>query len=150
MTFIGAEQLMERFSIIQRTFWLALFGGALLILSACHSERSLSGGYKLVFMSGREIRIARADRYSDHNPILSTMLAGNVKRYAVRDQYITGYADTQYLDLSAEPDARTGYFLIDAKADRIVAYGMDESQWHKELQKIGWSSPDLKKPHAWF
>jgi hypothetical protein len=78
------------------------------------------------------------------------MLAGNVKQYAVRDPYITGYADTQYLDLSAEPDARTGYFLIDTKSDKILAYGMDEKQWRKELDRIGWTNPELKKPHVWF
>jgi hypothetical protein len=78
------------------------------------------------------------------------MLAGNVKQYAVRDPYITGYADTQYLDLSIEPDARTGYFLIDAKSDKILDYGMDEKQWRAELQKIGWISPELKKPRVWF
>jgi hypothetical protein len=123
----------------------------LLIASACrHTERDLVGDYKLTYTSGREVRIWRPDRYVDHHPSLSVMLAGNVRRYAVRDPYITGYADTQDLDLLAEPDARSGYFLIDTKSDKILAYGMDEKQWRYELQKIGWASPNLKKPHVWF
>ncbi len=139
---------MELSKTIERSGCFAVALGLLLIFSACHSEKTLAGDYKLIFMSGREARIARADRYADHNP--SVMLAGNVKRYAVRSSYIAGYADTQYLDLSAEPDARTGYFLIDTKSDKIVGYGMDESQWRKELQNVGWTSPELKKPRAWF
>ena len=73
------------------------------------------------------------------------MLAGNVRQYAVRDPFITGYANTEYLDLSAEPDARTGYFLIDARSDAIT-YGMSESQWREELGKTGWTNPRLEKP----
>ena len=123
----------------------------LLAASACrHAERDLVGDYKLTFTSGRIARIWRADRYTDHRPSLSAMLAGNVKRYAVRDPYITGYADTQFLDLSAEPDARAGYFVIDARSDRIIAFGMTEEQWRKEIEKRGWTTPDLKKPRVWF
>jgi hypothetical protein len=141
---------MELSKSIERSGCFTVVFVLLLILSACNSERTLAGDYKLIFMSGREVRIARADRYADHSPNPSVMLAGNVKRYAVYSPFITGYADTQYLDLSAEPDARTGYFLIDTKLDKIVGYGMDESQWRKELQKVGWTNPDLKKPHVWF
>ena len=95
----------------------------LLILVGCrHAERNLAGAYKLTFTSGNIVRIWRPDRQADHS--LSVMLRGNVKRFAVRDPYITGYADTEYLDLSDEPDARSGYFIIDTKADKIVAYGM--------------------------
>lgn len=134
--------------------WRGLLAVASLLLltaSACrHAERNLAGDYKLIFMSGREVGITRPDRYVDHSPSPSVMLAGNVKRCAVRDPYITGYADTQYLDLSAEPDARAGYFLIDTKSDKIVAYGMDENQWRKELDKIAWSNPSLRKPRVWF
>jgi hypothetical protein len=97
-------------------------------------------------MSSSEVRIVRPDRYGDYKPGL---LAGNVKQYAVRDPYITGYADTQYLDLSLEPNARVGYFLIDANSDKITN-GMDENQWRNELEKIGWTNPDLKKPRVWF
>jgi hypothetical protein len=130
-------------------FRIPIFLALLLVLSACrHTERSLSGAYKLTFTSGDVVRVWRPDRPTDHG--LSVMLAGNVKQYAVRDPYITGYADTQYLDLSAEPDARTGYFLIDTKSDKILAYGMDEKQWRKELDRIGWTNPELKKPHVWF
>ncbi len=78
------------------------------------------------------------------------MLPGNVKRFAVRDPYITGYADTELLNLSAEPDARSGYFLIDTKTDKIVAYGMDETQWRRELDRVGWRNPSLTKPSVWF
>ena len=121
----------------------------LMMAPACrHTERNLAGEYKLTFTSADEVRIWRPDRPSVHN--LSVMLAGNVKQYAVRNPYITGYADTQYLDLSAEPDARTGYFLIDTKSDKIIAYGMGENQWRNELKKIGWTNPDLKKPRVWF
>ncbi len=130
-------------------FRTAIFLAVLLVLSACrHTERSLSGAYKLTFTSGDVVRVWRPDRPTDHS--LSVMLAGNVKQYAVRDPYITGYADTQYLDLSAEPDARTGYFLIDTKSDKILAYGMDEKQWRKQLDRISWTNPELKKPHVWF
>jgi hypothetical protein len=73
------------------------------------------------------------------------MLAGNVQQYAVRDPYIAGYANTEYLDPSAEPDARAGYFLIDTRSD-AVTYGMDEVRWREELAKIGWTNPSLKKP----
>jgi len=78
------------------------------------------------------------------------MLPGNVKRFAVRAPYITGYADTEHLDLSDEPSLRSGYFLIDTKNDEIVAYGMDENQWRRELERIGWKNPALKKPSVWF
>lgn len=141
---------MELSKLIERSGYLAVAFGLLLILSACNSERPLAGDYKLIFMSGREVRIARTDRYPDHSPNPSVMLAGNVKLYAVQSPYITGYADTQYLDLSAEPDARTGYFLIDTTSDKIVAYGMDETQWRKELQRVGLTAPELKRPHVWF
>jgi hypothetical protein len=127
--------------------WLAVVSIILFVASACrHAERNLAGEYKLIYMSGREVRIARPDRYVNNSPSPSVMLAGNVKRYAVRDPYITGYADTQYLDLSAEPDARSGYFLIDTKSDMIVAYGMDENQWRKELERISWGNPSLREP----
>lgn len=142
---------MEHFRTKRLTHSLVLLCLLILALSACRgNEQSLSGEYKLFFMSGREIRIARADKYVDHKPSLTVMLPGNVKQYAVRDPYITGYADTQYLDLSLEPDARSGYFLIDTKSDKIVAYGMDQDRWEKELAKIGWSNPDLKRPGGWF
>ena len=119
--------------------------------SSCyHAERDLSENYKLTFMNGREVRIWRPEREVDHHPTFAVMLAGNVKQYAVRSPYITGYADTQYLDLTAEPDVRTGYFLIDTKADKILAYGMDEKQWRQELQRIAWNDPDLKRPSGWF
>jgi hypothetical protein len=66
-----------------------LFFVCVLILpatSACRSmEKLLVGQYKLTFMSRREIRIWRPDRYVDHSPSPAVMLAGNVQRYAVRD-----------------------------------------------------------------
>lgn len=142
---------MEPSSLSSHKSALSIVCMMLLITFACyHAEKNLLGDYKLTFTTGREVRIWRPDRRIDRHTNLSVMLPGNVKQYAVRDPYITGYADTQELDLSAEPDARAGYFLIDTKSDKIVAYGMDESDWRRELQKIGWSSPDLKKPHAWF
>ena len=142
---------MEHSRSPRKRAWLVLLSLLLLTDFGCHlSERDLVGGYKLTFMNGREVRIWRPDRYVDHRPSLSVMLAGNVRQYAVRDQYITGYADTHDLDLTAEPDARTGYFLIDTKSDRIVAYGMDETQWRKELEKIDWAAPALRKPRVWF
>ena len=142
---------MEHFKVKGSVYPLVLACLLTLVISACRdNEQHLAGDYKLLFMSGREIRIARSDRYVDHNPSLSVMLPGNVKQYAVRDPYITGYADTQYLDVTVEPDARSGYFLIDTKSDKIVAYGMDQGQWKNELAKIGWSNPDLKRPRVWF
>ena len=122
---------------------------ALLILVGCrHTERNLAVAYKLTFTSGDIVRIWRPDRQADNS--LSVMLPGNVKRFAVRDPYITGYADTELLNLSAEPDARSGYFLIDTKTDKIVAYGMDETQWRRELDRVGWRNPSLTKPSVWF
>jgi hypothetical protein len=118
----------------------------LLIASACRpTERSLAGDYRLTRMSGREVRVWRPDRVRDSTPDPSVMLAGNVQQYAVRDPYIAGYANTEYLDPSAEPDARAGYFLIDTRSD-AVTYGMDEVRWREELAKIGWTNPSLKKP----
>lgn len=141
---------MERFSRLSRKILLIVLGVCtLLVASSCrHDEKTLAGEYKLTFTSAREVRIWRPDRPVDHS--LSVGLAGNVKRYAVRDPYITGYADTEFLDKASEPDARVGYFLIDTKSDRIVAYGMDQDQWRKELDKIGWHDPTLKKPSVWF
>ena len=128
---------------------LSITLSVLLILVGCrHTGRNLVGAYKLTFTSGDIVRIWRPDRQADHS--LSVMLPGNVKRFAVRAPYITGYADTEHLDLSDEPSLRSGYFLIDTKNDEIVAYGMDENQWRREIEKIGWKNPALTKPSVWF
>jgi len=130
----------------QRNFVTLFLAGCLVLLtaSACRrTERNLVGDYKLTRTSGLEVRVWRPDRPRDSR--LAIMLAGNVRQYALRDPFITGYANTEYLDLSAEPDARTGYFLIDARSDAIT-YGMSENQWREELGKIGWTNPRLENP----
>lgn len=93
-------------------------------------------------MSGCEIRLWRPDRDNG----ISVMLSGNVRHYAVRAAFITGYADTECLDLSGEPEAKRGYFLIDTRSDSVT-YGMDESHWRKELQKVAWTNPELQQLH---
>ena len=120
-------------------FLLALFCGC------GRDERNLIGNYKLTWMNGCEIRIWRPDREG----ALGKMLSGTVKTYAVRDPYITGYATTECLDPSGEPEARTGYFLIDTRLDEID-YGMGENRWRQKLRSIGWSNPELRKPRVWF
>lgn len=69
------------------------------------------------------------------------MLDGSIQSYAVREPYITGYADTNCIDADSERKA-PGYFLIDTRT-HLVQQGMSEQEWRDQLKKIGWDHPDL-------
>jgi hypothetical protein len=98
----------------------------------CQAQRDLTGGYRLIYMNGCEVRIASQDGNID--------LDGSVRSYAVREPYVTGYADTRCIDADSERKA-PGYFLIDTRTHRI-RQTMSEEQWRSE-RKIGWDHPDL-------
>ena len=70
------------------------------------------------------------------------MVPGSVETYAVRGQYITGYADTTCIDAKAEPEAQPGYFFVDTRNGQVMQ-AMTEQEWKNELRKVGWQSPVL-------
>jgi len=99
----------------------------------CQAERDLTGGYRLIYMNGCEVRIASQDGNID--------LDGSVNSYAVRAPYVTGYADTRCIDADSERKA-PGYFLIDTRT-HTIRQTMSEEERRSELRKIGWDHPDL-------
>src|SRR4051794_9340634 len=101
--------------------WLILACG---LTTSCQGDKELVGGYRLTWMNGCEVRIAR----SETAPVASEMIAGSVQSYAVRGPYITGYADTRCIDTALEPRARPGYFLIDTRVQGSLQL-MTEEDW---------------------
>ncbi len=101
-------------------------------------EQKICGEYRLTRCNATEVRISRPNGYQ-------TMINGNIENYAVRDPYITGYANTNNLDVSSEPRAKEGYFLLNTSNDNRLE-AMTESEWKVELQKINWPSPKLNPP----
>jgi hypothetical protein len=98
-------------------------------------NRNLTGGYRLIRMNGCEVQIIESLANS-------VVVAGSVQTYAVRGQYITGYADTTCIDAKAEPEAQPGYFFVDTRNGQVMQ-AMTEQEWKDELIKIGWQSPVL-------
>ena len=94
---------------------------ALVLATACRGNKDLGAGFRLIWMNGCEVRIAR----QSSGPAPEVVIAGSIQSYAVSRQYITGYADLRCIDRTSEPQAQPGYFLIDTKSGDIHQ-SMDE------------------------
>jgi hypothetical protein len=73
------------------------------------------------------------------------MIGGSIIKYAVRDPYITGYAEPKISDLEFNPRTPPGYFLVDTKT-HLKRAGMSGGEWLTALKAIGWRSPKLQTP----
>jgi hypothetical protein len=132
-TFLPFKSLRRRYSWCTVSFLLVL------PVVGCLDDRTLVGGYRLKYMNGCEVRL-----FPDQpTTFTDEMVAGNIQSYAVRAPFITGYADTRCIDLSAEPKAQPGYFLIDTRTHGIQQ-SMTAEEWRRELHKIGWDNPSLR------
>jgi hypothetical protein len=110
------------------------------LLTSCLADygKPIGGTYQLVRLNVHEVRIISSDgpRFGIH---------GNIKLWALKAPYVTGYTTPLEGCTPREAAEQTGFFLLNTNTQQILDT-LTEEQWRTELKRVGWSNPTLKEP----